>query len=101
MATISTDTVVRRTAGVVFSRLDDELLAIDTDQGFLYALNESAGRLWDLIGSPIAVSEVCAQLLREYAVDEPTCKEAVTGILLRLHEAGMIEVCDAAPTAGR
>jgi hypothetical protein len=46
-----------------FSQLDDELLAIDAQAGYCYSLNETAGRVWDLIATPMSLDAICAQLL--------------------------------------
>jgi len=42
-AKIHSGSIVQRAKEVLFSRLDDELLAIDAQAGFCYALNETAG----------------------------------------------------------
>jgi hypothetical protein len=88
---MSVETIVRRVAKVPFSRLGDELLALDGDSGYLCALNESGGRVWDLIEEPIAVGKVCAQMQREYLVDGATCEAAVILLLEALEDAGLVE----------
>jgi len=92
-------TVVRRGKEVLFSQLDDELLAIDAEDGFCYSLNETAGRVWDLIATPLPVAAVCARLCKEYAVDEATCLREVTNLLQRLSASGLVQVVDAAPNS--
>ncbi len=77
-----------------FSNVDDKLLAIDEQAGYLYRLNESAGRLWELIGESTAVSAVCARLRQEFAVDQETCLREVLQLLQRLHEASLVQVED-------
>lgn len=90
--------IVQRAKDIPFSRLDDELLAIDSAAGFVYSLNETAGRVWDLIQTPASVGAVCAQLRLEFAVDEMTCRRDVIALLQALHDAGLLRVSDA--TAG-
>ena len=84
--------IVQRAREVLFSQLDDELLAIDAQAGFVYSLNDSASRVWDLIQSPTSVDAVCARLRREYAVDERTCQRDVLALLQALHEAELVQV---------
>ncbi len=91
---IHAGSIVRRTADMPFSNVDDELLAIDEQAGCLYSLNESAGRLWELIGEPTAVSAVCVQLRQEFAVDQETCLREALQLLQGLHEAGLVQVED-------
>lgn len=92
--TISTESIVRRIESVPFTSMGDERLAIDAPRGFLYSLNEPAGRAWDLMQEPIAARDVCAALLREYAVGQATCVSDVIKLLESLHEAGLVEVVE-------
>ncbi len=91
---IHAGSIVRRTADMLFSNVDGELLAIDEQAGYLYCLNESAGRVWKLIGEPTAVSAVCTRLCQEFAVDQETCLREVLQLLQGLHEAGLVQVED-------
>jgi hypothetical protein len=93
---LESHTSVQRSKEIPFSQLDDELLAIDADAGYCYALNETAGRVWELIASPITIDAVCAQLGKEYTVDEATCLREVLVLLQRLCNAGLAQVQDAA-----
>jgi hypothetical protein len=89
-------TTVQRGKEIPFSQLNDELLAIDADAGYCYALNESAGRVWDLIAMPMTINAICAQLGKEYTVDRATCMRQVTALLQGLYDAGLVQVDDAA-----
>jgi hypothetical protein len=85
-------TVVRRKPERVFTRLDDELLALDAQAGRCYSLNHSSARVWELIEAPTEVSEVCERLTAEYDVEPARCVAEVTELLGRLREEGLIEV---------
>jgi hypothetical protein len=87
--------MVKRTKNILFSKLDDEMVAIDGEAGYCYSLNEPAARAWELIGDPIAVEAVCAQLCREYSVDRETCERDVTELFQHLCEAGLVSVDNA------
>jgi hypothetical protein len=89
---IHSSSIVQHAKEVLFSRFDDELLAIDAQAGFCYAMNETAGRVWALIQTPTPVGTVCARLCEEYAVDEATCWREVITLLQEWCEAGLIEV---------
>jgi len=86
---------IRRSGRVPFSHLDDELLAIDVQQGYLYSLNETGGLVWDAMAEPIMVSEICARLASAFDVDEATCERDVVAVVSALCEAGLAEVTDA------
>lgn len=81
---------VQRCKEVPFSRLDDELLAIDPDAGAVHSLNPTAARVWELIASPATVEELCVRLGEEYEVDAATCRREVLTLLRALAEAGLV-----------
>ena len=91
---INAASIVKRGKDVPFSQLDDELLAIDAQAGYCYSLNETAGRVWELIVTPMPVSAVCVQLRREFAVDEATCLRETLSLLQALCAAGLVQVVD-------
>ena len=93
---IQSSTIVRRSRDVVFTQLDDELVAIDAQSGLCYALNESAGKVWDSIATPLSVAAICAGLVQEYKVDESTCLREVSAVLQNLCNAGLVQVNDVA-----
>ena len=73
-----------------FSRLDDSYLAIDSQAGFCYSLNVTAGKIWDIIENPIPFSAICERLLAEYSVPQKTCEEEVWHLLVSLRDSGLI-----------
>jgi len=95
---IDSTSVVQRAKDVPFSQLDDELLAIDAQAGYCYSLNETAGRVWELIAVPLSIRAVCTQLREHYAVDETICQQEVIMLLKGLCDAGLVQVVEG--TAG-
>ena len=89
--------IVKRCKDMPFSQLDDELLAIDAQAGYCYSLNETAGRVWELIATPMPVSAVCALLRQEFAVDEATCLRETVALLQALCDAELVKVIGEAP----
>jgi hypothetical protein len=83
---------IQRRPDPLFSRLDDELLGLNTQAGLAYSLNRSAGRVWELIESWTTVEAVCVQIEQEYDVDHPTCARHVTELLEKLRESELIDV---------
>jgi len=92
---IDPDTIVRRSREIIFSRLDDELLAIHSEGGLCYSLNESAASVWENMKEAIAVRELCSRMRATYAVNEQVCMSDVLEILSALNDAGLVEVVDA------
>lgn len=93
---IGTEDRVRRKPEPLFTRLDDELLGIDTQAGLAYSLNRSGARIWQLIDGWVTVGSLCEQLRQEYEIAPEACSQQVVSLLGRLREAGLIEVEPAA-----
>jgi hypothetical protein len=91
---IHSGSVVCSIGNIPFSRLHDDLLAIDQRAGYCYSMNSSAARIWELIPNRTAVSSVCAVLCREFGVDEEQCQADVVDFLGALAAAGLVEVSE-------
>lgn len=91
---IHSDSIVNRVVDLPFTRLDEEMLAIDEKAGYYYSLNESAARVWELISSPVPVNALCVRLCEEYEVDEKTCRGDLLQLLQSLLDVGLLEVKD-------
>jgi hypothetical protein len=92
---IAYTTLIQRNPAIRFSKLDDEYLALDAEAGFCYSLNPVSERIWGLIERPTTFGGLCAQLQREYTVDETTCQRDVDEVLTGLAEAGLVTLHDA------
>ena len=91
-------TEVRRTREITFQQFDNELLAVDAQAGLCFSLNESAGRIWQMIATPTSFDDLCTRLRAEYNVDEETCLLEVSALLRELNHAGLVTIGDnAAP----
>ena len=85
------NSIVRRTGRVSFTRLHDEMLAMDEAAGYCYALNGSGTRIWELLDKPVKVEAICASLQEEFDVDEEHCLRDVLVLLTELQKSGFIE----------
>lgn len=94
---LTRSTVVKRGRDIPFSQLDHELLAIDSQAGFCYSLNETAGRVWGLLEEPSTIEALCDRLRLQYAVDEATCLCEVTELLRGMCEAKLVEIVQGTP----
>ncbi|HWE50927.1 MAG TPA: PqqD family protein [Bryobacteraceae bacterium] len=93
---IDTRSIVVASSAIPFTRLDDEMLAIDEHAGFCYSMNASAVRVWELAANPRSVEDICAALCREFAVEPDTCAHDVVELLSAMRDAGFVKVTDAA-----
>jgi PqqD family protein of HPr-rel-A system len=83
---------VRRRPDVLFTPINDEVLALDETSGHCYSLNEVAGQLWQWIETPRPIDELCARLQEEYEVDPERCVQEVQAVLEGLRKVGLVEV---------
>jgi hypothetical protein len=65
---IDARTVVQIRPGVLYSRLEEEIVALDLEKGKYFGLNEVGGRVWTLLQTPRALGAVQEALLQEYEV---------------------------------
>jgi Coenzyme PQQ synthesis protein D (PqqD) len=95
--TIEATSIVERRTDVMFSRLDDDLLALDPQAGCCYSLNGPAARIWELIDSPTPVSILCDRLIDEYDVNRATCLGDVIELIDELRGAELVRVGQTQP----
>ncbi len=100
-AFLTLDSMVRRVNRLPFSALDDDLLALDADRGYVYSMNATSAAIWELFREPTSIRAACRTLTGRYAVDEATCERDVLSTLTELLQAGLVEVIDAVSPADR
>ena len=88
---VDSSTVVRRRSAVIFTRLDDELLGIDSEAGACLSLNETAAEVWALIESPARIETVCRRMVDTFDVDAAGCLADVLELIDELEAAGLVE----------
>ena len=84
------DTLVARSENLPYSRVDDSIIAIDSDAGYCFAMNVTTARIWDLLSSPIRVGALCDSLCGEFNVDPETCRNDVISILCEMKQNGLL-----------
>ncbi len=89
---VDANTTVHRKRETIFTRLDDELLAIDADAGKYFSLSGSGCRIWELIESPMSIGSICDQLTAELDVDRQRCAADVMSFVTDLSKHGLIDV---------
>ena len=92
---IHVESVVVRNADILFSKVDNELLAINVESGYCYSLNDTAGKIWAMIDAPISVAALSSRLCKEFSVDEETCLQDALELLRDLQKNGLVKVNDA------
>jgi hypothetical protein len=92
---LTPDTVVSRRQDIVSAPVGDEIAMMNVEKGMYYGLNDIGARIWDMLSTPIVVSELCQRLLATYDVDEATCCREVLAFLGELAEADVLDIVSA------
>ena len=90
MRPLSTATVVTRGDGFIEAEVDGEMVALSIERGTCYALNRVGSRIWELLGGPLRIGDLCAKLLTEYKVAPDVCEREVMDLLEELRTEGLI-----------
>jgi hypothetical protein len=91
---ISLESIVNWAEDIIASDIDDEKVMMCIEKGKYYKLDPVGRGIWDLIETPIKVSDLVKALLAKYDVDKETCERDVLGFLEELYEGGILQVKD-------
>ena len=90
-------TIVARVPGLCAGELDGEAVLMSVDQGRYYGMDPIGTRIWSLIETPLAVSDICDHLRKQYKVTPEECERDVLTFLNELAEANLLRVIDDTP----
>jgi PqqD family protein of HPr-rel-A system len=94
MALMSDDTktpTFRRDNALPFQRMSEELLVVDPRSRNVHLMNETAGRIWELLAEKTSVDELVSALGEEYEGATPEALRAeVEAFLADLDGKGLL-----------
>lgn len=96
MQDIRPEHIVRASLRQMSAELSGESVVLNFDDGVYYSLNGVGARIWELIQSPMKVSELLATLVSEYDVEESRCELDMIALLQEMRGMRLVEVQDAA-----
>ena len=88
--TLSPDSVVAVTKDQMASDVGGETVILGLTAGRYYGLDAVGARVWQLIQSPTAVSDVCRTIVAEYDVEPERCETDVLALLQKMADAGLV-----------
>ncbi len=91
-------TKVVRLEGLCSGELDGEVVLMSLDQGRYYGMDRIGTRIWQLLETPLVISDLCDQLQKEYNASPEECERDVLAFLNQLTKANLLKVMD--ETAG-
>ena len=90
MNEITLEATVVRSNDVLASPVDNDLVMIDLERGMYYALNAIGADIWERLAQPVAVADLCDQLMQKYEVDRETCQADVLAVLNEMAANGLL-----------
>lgn len=78
----------------LFSSLADEAVLLSLRNGKYYGVNHVGAAIWSAIQKPATLAEIEESLIKEYDVDEETCRAAVAEFLDNMVREELIDVLD-------
>jgi hypothetical protein len=90
--TIDLDSVVVQTEDLLSSELDGDTVLMSVTQAAYYGMDATAQRIWNMIAQPTRVSDLCEQLISDYAVERTTCEQDVCAYLTELNKESLIRI---------
>ena len=70
---LSLESLVCRHPDQIFSKIDDEVVLLNTAVGEYISFNQTASRIWEIILKPTKIADLVEILALEYSVDISVC----------------------------
>ncbi|MCH1640131.1 lasso peptide biosynthesis PqqD family chaperone [Paenibacillus timonensis] len=88
------NTIFQR-SGYLVSDMDGDKVMMGIDTGKYYNLGKVGGRIWELVSTPVTVTQLVDALASEYDIDRELCEEQVISFLTRLSQENLIHIEEA------
>lgn len=85
------DLLYARANALLEAEVDDEIVALDREQGQVFGFNGVASDVWRLLEQPRTLSELCGELAETYSVDDAQCRGDVVALLDELIEMNLVK----------
>ena len=89
---VSLVSTIRRSEDHLAAKIDNELVLMSGTRGNYYGLNAIGADIWQRLGEPIVVSNLCVALTEDYNADNETISRDVLALLEHMASEGLIEV---------
>ncbi|CAD6875579.1 PqqD family peptide modification chaperone [Methylomonas fluvii] len=88
---LSLNSTICRSKELLSTQIDDEMVLMSIDRGNYYGLDAIATDIWQRLEQPVAVSDLCAALVKEYDADTETISRDVLSLLEQFASEGFID----------
>ena len=84
--------MIRRSGDWLSAKVGEEIMMMSAARGAYLGVNAVGARIWELIETPRDMAAICATLVREFAVDDATCRAEVERFVADMSKHGAIVV---------
>lgn len=91
-AVIGLECVIAKSENFVESNVDGETILMHLEEGSFSSLQATGLRIWQMLDEPKAVRVICEQLLKEFEVDEASCKEQTIRFLQEMLDRELVTI---------
>lgn len=81
----------KRNQDNISSKIQNEIIMVNIQQGTYFALNAVASRIWELIKSPQSIDAICSHLTNEYDIEPEACRQEVATFIQRCIELKVVD----------
>ena len=92
MAPLSATSIVVASKEQMASDIGGETIILGLTAGRYYGLDAVGMRMWQLIQTPVAISDVVRTIIGEYEVEPERCEEDLLNLLQKMVDARLVEV---------
>lgn len=75
---------------VISRRLGDDIVLFHLDSDRFYELNGTAARFWELLNSEKSTSQICDQMLEEFAVEREELASEADALIASLRQEDLV-----------
>lgn len=83
---------IHRVSKHPFENAGEETVLLHNDTGSFYGFGPTGSKIWDILGTPLTIDEICAELRRDYDVSAELCLEHVSRFIDKLMEMKLVTV---------
>jgi Coenzyme PQQ synthesis protein D (PqqD) len=80
----------RQGAEVAARRVDDRVVLVNLQTNYIYALNATGSRLWELLDVARSRDELVAELLAEFELERAALERETDSLLADLEKASLV-----------
>lgn len=85
---------IRISSHVTTSRVDEDVVLLNTRTNQYFALEDVAARSWSLLEEGIGLAQICIMLEKEYLVGQAELNRDVLELISHFMENGLVELVE-------